>query len=90
MNRTSFLFCGGVIGVSLLVAALAFPFASLSTQALMASKTPAFAEEVSDVDLGEFGMVAVSDLMTYYIENPPEPEVIGAGAPKRVEHFGGC
>ncbi|PHS79492.1 MAG: hypothetical protein COB59_01465 [Rhodospirillaceae bacterium] len=90
MNRTSFLFCSAVVGVSLLVAALAFPFASLSAQALTASKTPTFAEEVADVDLGEFGMVAVSDLIAYYIENPPEPEVTGAGAPKRAQHFGGC
>jgi len=90
MNSSSLWFCSGVIVASLLVAAIAFPFASLPSNVLTASHTATPAEEVPDLDLGEFGVVSVSDLVTYYIENPPEPISEGTAAPKRVQHFGGC
>lgn len=89
MNKQSVLFCSGAVLVSLLIAALAFPFASLSEKDRAASQVPTFAEDVADVDLGDFGIVSVAELVAYYIENPPEPVVEGA-APKRVERFGGC
>jgi hypothetical protein len=29
------------------------------------------AEEIPDIDLGDFGIVSVSELLDYFIENPP-------------------
>ena len=45
--------------------------ASISTEKLKNWKEPAQAEELPDINLGDFGNVSVGELIDYYIENPP-------------------
>ena len=40
------------------------------------------------VDLGDFGIVSVLDLVGYYMENPPTPEA--PGTKKKKVRFQGC
>lgn len=89
MDKASLAFCAGSLGVTLLVAALAFPFAAKSKSDLAASRTVTSAEQFEDVDLGDFGIVSVLDLVTHYMENPPEPPAAGA-APEKKVRFQGC
>ena len=88
MDKQSLIFCGGMLGLCLAIAAIAFPFAALSTNQVAAAKTPVAPAQLGEMDLGSFGKVSVSDMMSYYIENPPEPETAG-GAVKKVR-FEGC
>ncbi len=87
MDRASLIFCGASLAVCLLIAAAAFPFAALSKAELAASRTVTSAEALPDVDLGDFGKVSVLDLVTHYMENPPEDPA--AGKPREVR-FQGC
>ena len=88
MNRTNVIFCAASLVVSLLVAMVAFPVASLTSSQLEASRTVTSAEEMGEIDLGEFGKVMVLELVDYYLENPP---VTAAGeAPIRKVRFQGC
>lgn len=48
-----------------------FPYAARSPQQVMQASTMQGAEMFDDVDLGEFGVVPVLDMMQHYIENPP-------------------
>ncbi len=88
MDRASLIFCGGSIGACLLIAVVAFPFAALSKADVTSANSLIDAEELGTMNLGEFGDVAVSDMVTYYMENPPAPIAAGA-APKKVR-FEGC
>lgn len=88
MNRTNLIFCAASLVFSLLVAMVAFPVASLTASQLEASRTITPAEEMGEVDLGEFGRVMVLELVDYYLENPP---VTAAGeALLRKVRFQGC
>lgn len=89
MDKTSLVFCAGSLGICLLIAALAFPFAAKSKSDLAASRAVTSAEQFEDVDLGDFGMVSVLDLVTHYMENPPELPAAGA-APEKKVRFQGC
>lgn len=89
MDKASLFFCAGSLGVCLLIAALAFPFAAKSKTELAASRTVTSAEQFEDVDLGDFGMVSVLDLVTHYVENPPELPAAGT-APEKKVRFQGC
>ena len=88
MDRSSLIFCGGSLGACLLIAVVAFPFAALSKADVTSANSLIDAEELGVMNLGEFGDVAVSDMVTYYMENPPAPVAAGA-APKKVR-FEGC
>ena len=86
MDRNSTIFCALSLIVSLGVAALAYPVAAVSPEQAASLKTPVSAEEMGDMDLGDFGTVSVLELVEYYVENPPAP-VTGGGHKKR---FQGC
>ncbi len=87
-QKASLLFCCGSIGVFLLIAAAAFPFAAMSKDQITAANSVVSAEQLGVMDLGSFGQVPVTELVSYYMENPPEPAA-AAGAPKKIR-FEGC
>lgn len=86
MDRSSVIFCVMSLVVSLGLAAVAYPLAAVPTAQAAFAMTAQPAEEMDDIDLGEFGTVSVLELVGYYIENPPAP-VAGGGHKKR---FQGC
>lgn len=86
MDKSSAIFCTLSLLVSLGIAVLAYPAAAVSPEKLALLKTPVSAEEMGDLDLGDFGTVSVLELVGYYVENPPAP-VTGGGHKKR---FQGC
>ncbi len=86
MNRTNLIFCASSLVVCLLIAALAVPTASISEAQLAAAKSVMPAEEMGEIDLGDFGKVPVETLANYYMDNPP---VVAAGAARKVR-FEGC
>lgn len=86
MDRSNLIFCGASLIACFLIAALAIPFASISDAQLATAKSVVAAEELGEIDLGEFGKIPVETLTTYYMENPP---VVEAGATKKVR-FEGC
>ena len=88
MDRTALIFCVVSFGLFVLVSAIAFPLAAKSSSEIEAAATPLAAEDFEDVDLGDFGVVSVLDLVQYYIDNPP-PEPEPGAAPKKVR-FQGC
>ena len=92
MNRESFVFCTAALAVALAVSALGFRWAALPRDVVEATKRPAPAESMPDVDLGGgFGKVSVIDLVGYWLENPPAPANASSGASvPAVRRFGGC
>jgi hypothetical protein len=76
------------LALSLLVAVLAYPHAAISETRLQASRQVVPAEDMGEVNLGEFGAVPVLDLVEYYMENPPPKAA--AGVPVRKVRFQGC
>lgn len=89
MDRSSLVFCASAVVLTLLVSALAFPFAARSREDAVASRTPVAAETLGSIDLGPFGTVSVSDLVHYYIDNPPAPAAAAGGAAPK-QRFQGC
>ncbi|MCB1851713.1 MAG: hypothetical protein KDI83_13200 [Gammaproteobacteria bacterium] len=88
MDRASLLFCTLSLALSLLISILFFPLATLTQKELEASRLPVPAEEMGDLDLGDFGSVSVPELVDYYLENPPDRS--GDEAPVRKVRFQGC
>ena len=88
MDRSSLLFCSVSLAVSILVAVLFFPVATLTWGELEASRQATPAEEMTDLELGDFGNVSVQELVDYYIENPPVATI--GDAPSRTVRFQGC
>ena len=90
MDRSSIIFCVGMVVATVAVAWIAFPFAALDPETVAAARTPQPAELLDTVDVGGgFGEMPVIELMGYYVENPPaapEPGVVAAPEIK----FGGC
>lgn len=86
MDRSSAIFCVLSLVFSVGIAALAYPAAAVSPEQAALFKTPVSAEEMGDLDLGDFGMVSVLELVEYYVENPPAP--VAGGAKKK--RFQGC
>lgn len=86
MDKQSFIFCTAALGLCLLVAVLAFPFAAISSKQFENSRTPMSAEQFEDVNLGEFGTVSVLDMVFHYVTNPP---VVPSGEVPKVR-FQGC
>lgn len=70
-QRASLIFCFGALGISLLIAVAAFPYAAMSKAQIAAANSVVSAEQLGVMDLGEFGQMPVSDLVSYYIDNPP-------------------
>lgn len=89
MDRASLIFCVLSLAGSLALAAIFYPAAAIDTETLAAWRTPASAEQVPDVDLGDFGTVSVLELVDYYMENPPAAPAAGQ-APEREVRFQGC
>jgi len=88
MDRTSLIFCASALAASLLIAALAFPFAALSESKIARAKSIVPATSLGALDLGAYGKVTVSDMLSYYTENPPEET--SAASTKRKVRFEGC
>ncbi|MEO1822632.1 MAG: hypothetical protein ABGX85_01265 [Candidatus Lambdaproteobacteria bacterium] len=88
MDRSSYIFCVGSVLVCLGIAVIAFPAASVSRVTLEATQTPKDAEEMQDMDLGEFGVVSVLELLDYFLENPPKKTTVETKSTET--HFQGC
>ncbi len=89
MNRTGVIFCSLSLVVVVFLAWAFYPLAAMAPEKLAGWTVPVEPEAVPDVNLGEFGKVSVSELISYYIENPPAPPSKGA-APVREVRFQGC
>lgn len=88
MDKASLLFCVGSLGVSLLVAVVAFPYMAMDPEVVAAANSPKPAYEMGTVNVGNgFGELPVEELMAYYIDNPPAAAEPGAAPEVR---FGGC
>lgn len=90
MNNTQILlFCGVSLALTLGIAAVLFPHAAMSDEQRARLNAPQPAETLGEIDLGGyFGTVQVTDLVNYYVTNPPH----GGAAPSAVkaDRFGGC
>lgn len=80
------IFCGSALGICLLIAVVAFPFAAMSKAQVTTANSVVSAEQLGEMELGDFGKISVLDLVSYYMENPPE---VGSAAPKKIR-FEGC
>jgi hypothetical protein len=90
MDRASLIFCIGALALSLAVAVIAYPLAAMPADQLARAAKPQPAEALGSVDVGEgFGKVSVSQLMDYYISNPPVQTVSAPATAPKI-HFGGC
>lgn len=89
MNRSCLIFCAAAVIASALVSAALYPLAALSPAEAEAAKTPLEADQMGDVDLGDFGTVSVLDLVAYWIDNPPAQKAAPGGGAKKVR-FQGC
>jgi hypothetical protein len=85
MDRSSLIFCLSALVLSFAAAAAGYRYAALPEGRLAASQVPVPAEQLGEVDLGDFGTVPVTELVTYYLENPPAAD----SAPRAVR-FQGC
>ena len=89
MDRASLIFCVLSVVIALAISIFGYPFAVVGADTLSQWRTPANAEALPDVNLGEFGTVTVSELIEYYLENPPARPTPGAGSAREVR-FQGC
>jgi hypothetical protein len=88
MNRISLIFCAGSLVVSLAAAVVGFSFAAVPSDVLAQYRTPVNPDSLPAVAIKGYGRVAVSDLVDFYIENPPETGL--AGDSEREVRFQGC
>lgn len=90
MDRPSLIFCALSVIAAIVLSVIGYGFAALPDDVVAATRTPQPAAEMGMVDIGDgFGEVAVSDLLDFYIENPPvKSETASAEPPER--RFGGC
>lgn len=89
IDRASLIFCVLSVVISVGLAWLVYPLAAISPETIAASKQATDAENIPELDLGDFGVVSVEELLGYYIENPPAPKEAGS-APERAVRFSGC
>lgn len=90
-TKQTLLFCTGSLALSLGLAAVLYPYASVSEDTLARARAPQPAEEMQDIDLGkDFGVTPVLELMGYYIDNPPPERSQGVEQAPRRQQFGGC
>ncbi len=71
MDRSAYLFIVVSVLAVVGVAMLAFPMAAMSPEKALLVKNGQEPELFEDVDLGDFGMVSVLDMMQHYVDNPP-------------------
>lgn len=88
MKLSHAIFCIGSLTCMWMIAKLAFPYAAKPASEIEFSSTPQSAELFDDIDLGEFGIVPVLDLVDYYIENPPASE--SSANTETKTRFQGC
>ena len=82
-------FCALALAGTVAVYAALFPHATLTQAEVDAASNPLPMEEFDLIDVGsDYGELTVFDLVGYWLENPPEVEVV-ATAPRK-KHFGGC
>lgn len=90
MDRASLIFCIFSVIAAVAISIAGYGLAALSDDELAAAKTPQAAEDMGMVDIGDgFGEMAVSDLMDFYIENPPVKANAASSEPP-ARRFGGC
>ena len=89
MYRASLIICALSVVLALAISILGYPFAVVGADKFAQWRTPANAEALPDVNLGEFGTVSVSELIEYYMENPPAQSVPGSRSAREVR-FQGC
>ena len=71
MDRISIIFCTLSLVITLGIAAFIYPYAVLPKEKLVTNSESVEAEEIPDIDLGDFGIISVTEMLDYYIENPP-------------------
>ncbi|OED42777.1 hypothetical protein AB833_05430 [Chromatiales bacterium (ex Bugula neritina AB1)] len=77
--------CASLIAV-ISVVWLTFPYAARSAQEVELTATPQGAEMFDDIDLGDFGLVPVLDLMQFYVDSPP----LESNSSAKKVRFQGC
>lgn len=90
LDRTGVIFCSAGVVLATLACSVGFVFAAMPPDALQAARAPVPPESLPDVVVPGFGTVSVTDLMGYYIDNPPAPPSAGGDAAPAVQRFGGC
>ena len=88
MDRASVIFCIGSVLFCMGIAIITFSAASVSRVKLNTAMTPMDAEKMKDIDLGEFGIVSVVEMLDYYLENPPTNT--NAKSELKKTRFQGC
>jgi len=71
LDRISIIFCTLSLVITLGIAAFIYPYAVLPKEKLITNSESVEAEEIPDIDLGDFGIISVTEMLDYYIENPP-------------------
>jgi hypothetical protein len=92
-NAQVWLFCVATVLLFLLISVVGFHFAALSADTVEAATIPQPVEAFTrPIDLGApYGKVPVSELMQYWITNPPRQSAkAGSATGAPVSNFGGC
>ncbi|ODV04239.1 MULTISPECIES: hypothetical protein [unclassified Thiobacillus] len=90
MKKDILVFWTAALGTTLGLCAILFPYAAVPAATLSKAQTPQPMENMADLDLGkDYGTVSVTDLVGYYLENPPAPKSAAAQA-EAPHRFGGC
>ena len=71
MDRISIIFCTLSLVITLGIAAFIYPYAVLPKEKLITNSESVEAGEIPDIDLGDFGIISVTEMLDYYIEHPP-------------------
>ncbi|PLX37629.1 MAG: hypothetical protein C0606_04910 [Hyphomicrobiales bacterium] len=88
MDRNSLIFCVAAVIAALGLSAAGFSIAALPPDAV--PSRPVAAEDLGMVDVGDgFGEVPATELIGYYIDNPPVTAASTA-AEEPTRRFGGC
>lgn len=90
MKKEILMFWAAALGTTLGLCAILFPYAAVPATTLSRAQSPQPMEAMADLDLGkDYGTVSVTDLVDYYIANPPAPK--SAVLQNEAPHgFGGC
>lgn len=89
MDRPSLIFCALSLIVTIGISWAFYPLAAMAPEKLANWKVAADPASLPEINLGDFGIVSVDELIGYYIENPPAPPEAGA-QPAREVRFSGC
>jgi hypothetical protein len=89
LDRISLIFCVLSLIVTLGLAAWGYPYAALSVEKMAMTSQSVEAGEIPDVDLGDFGIVSVAEMLDYFIESPPVTTQAAGESVRRVR-IQGC